>query len=233
MVRLFDQGAKAFSTLAERTKSNGNGPYSMASEAGEAAKSLGEIARHWVAEPGKLAAAQGELFRELCRSVGPFLPPVSRRGGRARGRARARRQPLQGPRLVQRAVLRFLEAGLSHHLALGRGPHPQHRGRRREDAQEGAVLPEPDAGGGVAVELPPHQPGSGPHHARDQRRESGAGHDPFRPRSRAVEGSAAHQPDRSLRLRDRTEPRGDAGQGRVPERPDPAHPIRAGDGGGL
>ena len=41
MVRLFDQGAKAFSTLAERSSANGQGPYSMASEAGEAAKSLG------------------------------------------------------------------------------------------------------------------------------------------------------------------------------------------------
>ncbi len=84
MVRLFDQGAKAFSTLSERNKSNGNGPYSMASEAGEAAKSLGEIARHWVAEPGKLAAAQGELFRSYAdlwgrsfrRLLGEEVEPV-------------------------------------------------------------------------------------------------------------------------------------------------------------
>ena len=63
MVRLFDQGTKAFTALAERSNSNGNGPYSMASEASEAARSLGEIARHWVTEPSKLAAAQSELFR--------------------------------------------------------------------------------------------------------------------------------------------------------------------------
>ncbi len=63
MVRLFDQGAKAVSTLAERTGTNGQGPYSIASEVGEAAKSLGEIARHWVADPGKLATAQSELFK--------------------------------------------------------------------------------------------------------------------------------------------------------------------------
>jgi hypothetical protein len=30
MVRLFDQGTKAISALAERTSSNGQGPYSMA-----------------------------------------------------------------------------------------------------------------------------------------------------------------------------------------------------------
>ena len=75
MVRLFDQGTKAISTLAER--SNGQGPYNMASEASEAAKSLGEIARHWVADPGKLVAAQSELFKSYAdlwgRSVRRFL----------------------------------------------------------------------------------------------------------------------------------------------------------------
>jgi len=77
MVRLFDQGAKAFSALAERSNSNGQGPYSIASEAGEAAKSLGEIARHWVTEPTKFAAAQGELLKSYAdlwgRSVRRFL----------------------------------------------------------------------------------------------------------------------------------------------------------------
>jgi polyhydroxyalkanoate synthase subunit PhaC len=77
MVRLFDQGTKAFSALAERTSSNGQGPYSMASEAGEAAKSLGEIARHWAAEPAKFATAQSELLASYAdlwgRSVRRFL----------------------------------------------------------------------------------------------------------------------------------------------------------------
>ena len=77
MVRLFDQGAKVFSTLAERSRANGQGPYSMASDVSEAAKSLGEIARHWVSDPSKLAAAQGELLRNYAdlwgRSFRRFL----------------------------------------------------------------------------------------------------------------------------------------------------------------
>ena len=77
IVRLFDQGAKAASTLAERTRSNGNGPYGMASELGEAAKSLGEVARHWATDPGKFAAAQSVLFKSYAdlwgRSVRRFL----------------------------------------------------------------------------------------------------------------------------------------------------------------
>jgi polyhydroxyalkanoate synthase subunit PhaC len=77
MVRLFDQGAKAASTLAERSQPNGQGPYSMAAEVGEAAKSLGEIARHWATDPAKLAAAQSVLFKSYAdlwaRSVRRFL----------------------------------------------------------------------------------------------------------------------------------------------------------------
>ncbi len=84
MVRLFDQGAKVFSTLAERTSANGNGPYSAASEVSEAAKSLGEVARHFVAEPAKFVAAQGELFksyadlwgRSVRRLCGEEVEPV-------------------------------------------------------------------------------------------------------------------------------------------------------------
>jgi len=82
MMRLFDEGAKVLGTLAER--GNGAGPYSIASEAGEAAKSLGEIARHWVSDPGKLAAAQNELFggyaelwnRSFRRFLGEEVTPV-------------------------------------------------------------------------------------------------------------------------------------------------------------
>ncbi|MBQ0816821.1 MAG: class I poly(R)-hydroxyalkanoic acid synthase [Methyloceanibacter sp.] len=85
MVRLFDQGAKVFSTLAERSNSNGQGPYSMTSEVGEAAKTLGEVARVWVSDPGKLAAAQGELFqsyadlwgRSFRRFLGEEVEPVA------------------------------------------------------------------------------------------------------------------------------------------------------------
>ncbi|MGE3530096.1 MAG: PHA/PHB synthase family protein [Methyloceanibacter sp.] len=77
MVRLFDQGAKAASMLAGRSGTNGNGSYSVGAEVTEAAKSLGEVARHWVADPSKLAAAQGELFRSYAnlwdRSVRRFL----------------------------------------------------------------------------------------------------------------------------------------------------------------
>ena len=77
MVRLFDQGTKVASSLAERNASSGNSPYSMASEVGEAAKTLGSMAQAWATNPGKLAAAQGELLNSYAdlwgRSVRKFL----------------------------------------------------------------------------------------------------------------------------------------------------------------
>lgn len=85
MVRLFDQGTKVFTSLAERGSSNGNGPYSMSSEVGEAAKTLGEVATVWMSDPGKLAAAQSELFqsyadlwgRSFRRFLGEEVEPVA------------------------------------------------------------------------------------------------------------------------------------------------------------
>ena len=77
MVRLFDESTKVASTLAERNASNGKSPYSMSSEANEAAKSLGSVAQAWVTNPGKLAAAQGDLMQSYAdlwgRSVRRFL----------------------------------------------------------------------------------------------------------------------------------------------------------------
>lgn len=77
MMRLFDQGTKVASSLAERNAATGNSPYSMASEAGEAAKTLGTVAQAWASNPSKLAAAQGELLQSYAdlwgRSVRRFL----------------------------------------------------------------------------------------------------------------------------------------------------------------
>ncbi len=85
MVRLFDQSAKIASTLAERGVPETKSPYSVASEASEAAKTIGEVAQAWVSNPQKLAAAQGELMqnyadlwgRSFRRFLGEDVEPVA------------------------------------------------------------------------------------------------------------------------------------------------------------
>jgi polyhydroxyalkanoate synthase len=62
----------------------GSGPYSLATEVTEAAKLFAEIAQHWLAEPGKLAATQGALLSDYLqlasataqRMAGAEAPPV-------------------------------------------------------------------------------------------------------------------------------------------------------------
>lgn len=76
MARLLEEGAKVVSGMTER--SNGqSGPYSAASEAGEAAKVLGSVAKQWIREPSKLVGAQGRLLQGYAdlwgRSVRRFL----------------------------------------------------------------------------------------------------------------------------------------------------------------
>lgn len=76
LVRLFQESGKVLSELAD--KGDGQiGPYSMASEVGEAAKVLGSVARQWVQDPAKLAEAQGQLMTDYAelwgRSVRRFF----------------------------------------------------------------------------------------------------------------------------------------------------------------
>ena len=69
MVRLFDEGTKVLGTFAERR--NGAGPLQHGSRRpARRPRSLGEVARQWVSEPGKLAAAQNELFKDYAELWG-------------------------------------------------------------------------------------------------------------------------------------------------------------------
>jgi len=76
MARLLEEGGKVVSSLAAR-KNGQSGPYSTASEAGEAAKVFATVAKQWANEPGKLVGAQGRLLQSYAdlwgRSVRRFL----------------------------------------------------------------------------------------------------------------------------------------------------------------
>lgn len=84
MLRLLEEGGRAMSGLLERSDAKIS-PYSAASEASEAAKTVGDIARAWMTDPAKLAEAQGTLFRSyvdvwsnaLRRVFGEDVAPVA------------------------------------------------------------------------------------------------------------------------------------------------------------
>ena len=69
MLRLTEAAGKAMTGFLER--SNGNtGPFSLVSEATEAAKLFAEIAQHWLADPGKVAETQAALARDYLQLAG-------------------------------------------------------------------------------------------------------------------------------------------------------------------
>ncbi len=62
MLRLFEEGGRAMSELAQRADTKG-GPYSMANELSEAGKVLTEVASHWMTDPARAVEAQTALAR--------------------------------------------------------------------------------------------------------------------------------------------------------------------------
>jgi polyhydroxyalkanoate synthase len=85
MARLLEEGSKVVSSMADR-KNGQSGPYSTSSEAGEAAKVLGTVAKQWMNEPAKLVGAQGRLLqgyadlwsRSARRFLGEDVEPVAK-----------------------------------------------------------------------------------------------------------------------------------------------------------
>jgi polyhydroxyalkanoate synthase len=61
LLRLFEESGRAMSGFLERPDAKVS-PYSAASEISEATKTVGEIARLWMTEPGKLAEANSVLM---------------------------------------------------------------------------------------------------------------------------------------------------------------------------
>ena len=83
LLRFFEEGGRAMSELLERPDAKMS-PYSAASELGQAAGTLADIARLWLADPAKLAEAQGTLMSSyidlwnasIRRMLGEKVEPV-------------------------------------------------------------------------------------------------------------------------------------------------------------
>ncbi len=108
--------------------------------------------------PDPLRRGAGLAHARLRRSVEQHGLSHARAGRGSGRRARPRRQPLQGPRVVGEPLLRFLEAGLPRHGAVGRGHAAAYRRARRAHAPEGGVLFAPGVERAVAVQLSHDQP---------------------------------------------------------------------------
>ncbi len=85
LLKLVEEGGKAMAGFLERADSS-SGPYSAASEMTEAAKTMTEVARHWVGDPTKLVETNSQLMQgyldlwnaTLKRAMGGEAQPVAK-----------------------------------------------------------------------------------------------------------------------------------------------------------
>ena len=175
---------------------------------------------------GGAAEALAELDAEVARVEG------SRRGPAAAAHDEGG-QALRPQGVERERAFRVPEAVLSPHLGL----HPGHGRHRRRDGPEGAaegrlLHPAVRRGDEPGQLLRPQPRGARGHRRAEGREPRPRPQDDAR-RHRARQGQAPDSPDRHGRLRGRPQHRGLSGRGRLPERPHPAHPVRAGDREGL
>ena len=133
----------------------------------------------------------------------------------------------------QERLLRFPEAGLSRHLALGRRPGRARRRARRAHAPQGRLLRQADIERDLAVEFHPDQSRAVSRDRSEQRRKPGARHEDARRRHRRRQRRPEAQAGRLLALRDRQEHRSQPRQGRRAERRRRDHPVRSVDRNGA
>jgi poly[(R)-3-hydroxyalkanoate] polymerase subunit PhaC len=84
LMRLFEQSGRVMTEFVDRADSK-MGPYSAATEIGEATNTLSDLTRMWLADPAKFAEAQGTLMRSYAdlwnntvqRMLGLEVDPVA------------------------------------------------------------------------------------------------------------------------------------------------------------
>ncbi len=140
-----------------------------------------------------------------------------------------RRQALRRSGMVLEPVLRFPQAGLSAHRALGQQTGHRCRPTRSAHQAEGRILHAADRQCAVADEFRADQSRTAARDAHQQRRQSGPRHAHAGRGHRDRRRRSEDPPVRFLDVRGRPQSRDDARQGDFPERADAAHPIRAVD----
>ncbi len=226
VARIVEQGGKALAAYL-KPREDGQIKAEVADEVTDAVKTLGQLAQYWLSDPQRAVELQSSLAKAYLdlwatgvrRLAGEEAQPV------ARPTPRTAASPTRNGR--SQSVLRFPQASLSADDAMGRSSRQGGRGSRRPYQTEGRVLRPPDRQRGLAVELRADQPGAMARDAEIQRR---------KPRARHAHAGRGHRgrprqpedpPVGCREIRGRPQPRGDARQGRLPERPHAAHPVCA------
>ena len=183
--------------------------------------------------PGRSPGLALAGLREAVGEHGSAHGRRRRRRRRAGGGARTRGPPVQGRRLGRESALRPHQAELPARVEVRAVDGARDERARCAYRAAGGFLHPPVHRRPRADQLRDDEPRGGPAHGGDGRREPRAGAFEHARGSRAGPGPAPDQDDRSREVQAGRERRRHPRQGRLRERPDAAHPVRAHHGGGA
>ena len=175
-LRLFDQGTKAFTKLAERSSANGRvvtvWPRRWARRRSRSARSR----VRWPS-PANLPRRRTSCSRSTPSFGAPRFAAISAK--RKLSRSSSPSPPTTASRIRSGRTpnFRFLDASLSSHDALGGGSTAPDRRSRRAHATKGGVLLSAALERALTLELRDDQPRSGARDPCHERQEPRAGHE--------------------------------------------------------
>ena len=152
LAQLIEQGGRALAAYL-KPREEGRDDRELADELTEVVKTLGHVAEYWLADPQRTVELQtrlGKAYLDLWAAAAKRLAGEEVRAGRG---TRRQRQALRRPGMVLEPVLRFPQAGLSAHHALGQPDGHRRRRSRSAHQAEGRVLYAADRQCALAVEL--------------------------------------------------------------------------------
>ena len=225
VARMIEEGGKALAAYM-KPREEGKIKDELAEDVADVVKTVGQVAEYWLSDPAARGRTADEPRPRLSRSVGGHGQTHGRRRRRPDGRARPEGQALCRSGMVAEPVLRFPQAGLSAHCAMGRPAGQGRRRHRRAHAAEGRVLRQADRQRDLAVEF-----------RASPIRNCCARRSPPMPRTSCAACTCSPRTSRPAkaisrsaspihRVRGRPQSRAHARQGDLPERTDPVDPVR-------
>ena len=228
--------AKAMETSGQalaaylKPRENGELKDKPPNEIGEVIKTFTTVAEYWLSDQDRASDLQTKMAKAYLDLWGSAVRRMAGEEAQPAIEPSPRDKRFKDPEWKIEPVLRFRDAALSAHHAMGAGAGEERRRRRSAHPQEGRVLRPADHQRDRAVEFRPHQSGSAARDAGLERRQPRSRHEDAGGGHRGRPRHAAHPPVRSVQPRRRRQHGDDAGQGDLPERADAADPVHADHG---
>ena len=156
MARFVEETGKATAAYLKPLEQRQANP-GFADEVGEVVKTLGHVAESWLVDPQRAIEAQGRLGTQFFDLWGRTMQRVQGDATDPVARPEPKDSRFKDPEWSENPVFDFIKQAYLITTSLGGRTRRRRRRDRRPHAQQGALLPQADLGGAVAVQLPADQ----------------------------------------------------------------------------